>query len=126
MMKYVVLSFTLMCFGCAAQLSPVRVNGVVKDQKTGKPISGIQVSILEIRSSSFMTLPATIKKGSGETNGDGQFIVEGDVTQHFLIELDTGLCWLPYREVYDLEKDQKKFMDIVIYTERISDCSNPD
>ena len=123
-MRYLFIFLVFICSGCVAQLFPVQVSGVVKNQKTGKPIPKMQVSVLEIRRSSFMILPETVEKGSDKTNDDGKFFVEGDVSQQFLVELESGICWLPFREVYDIKKDQEELSNIVIYTEKIPGCQS--
>ena len=69
-----------------------------------------------------MTLPKTIDKDVGTTSDQGEFTVKGEVSQKFIVELKADICWLPFREVYDVSKFKGGVADLVIYTEKISDC----
>lgn len=110
--------------GSAAD-SGIAVSGKVLNQVTHQGLAGITVNLIKLSGAwKFWTLPDNIVIGSATTDAEGTFVLQSAPPSpaQYIVDIETGGCWLPYRKIFESERDGRRVKNLQIETRKTEYC----
>lgn len=123
-MTRLIVCLILLLSSLNANSASIIVGGRVINQRTARPLSGVKVNLLTLSGTwKFWESPKTIWLFSQNTDEQGAFILTGEISRYYIVDIDMEKCATPFGKVFDLQHDGSNVNNLDIWISTSAFCN---